>query len=74
MDQQLLTTKEAARLLGVSESFLERDRWQGARIPYVKIGARAVRYERSTLADYIARRVRTSTSQEDVRAGREVLS
>ena len=32
---KLLTTKEAARFLGVSTAFLERDRWAGARIPFV---------------------------------------
>lgn len=64
MQQHLLTTKEAARYLGVSEAFLERDRWAGARIPFVKIGARAVRYEQKTLDAYISAQVRHSTSQD----------
>ena len=63
MQQPLLTTKEAARFLGVSTSFLERDRWAGARIPFIKLGSRAVRYDKSALERYIAQRVRTSTSQ-----------
>jgi hypothetical protein len=39
MDDRLLTTKEAARFLGVSAAFLERDRWADADIPYVRIGS-----------------------------------
>ena len=58
----LLTTPEAARVLGVSNAFLERDRWAGARIPFIKIG-RAVRYRQSDLDAYIADHVRSSTSQ-----------
>jgi excisionase family DNA binding protein len=60
--QQLLTTDEAARILGVSAAFLERDRWAGARIPFVRIGARAVRYRLADLEAYIASRLRRSTS------------
>ena len=36
--QALLTTKEAALYLGVSSAFLERDRWAGARMPYIMVG------------------------------------
>lgn len=52
----LLTTKEAAQLLGVSKAFLERDRWAGAKIKYVKVGSRAVRYHPEVLKEYIASR------------------
>ncbi len=62
MNSNLLTTKQAARLLGVSEAFLERDRWAGARIPFIKIGARAVRYEQDALDDYIKKQRRRSTT------------
>jgi excisionase family DNA binding protein len=54
MQDKLLTTKEAAPFLGVSEAFLERDRWAGARIPFIKIGSRAVRYRLSDLEAYIS--------------------
>ena len=56
---RLLTTKEAAKLLNVSTAFLERDRWagsrhgKGAQIPYVKVGARAVRYRLFDLVTHI---------------------
>ena len=55
MEQQsyLLTTKEAAKFLKVSEAFLAHDRWMGVRIPFVKIGAQAVRYRLSDLQKHI---------------------
>jgi hypothetical protein len=67
-DDRLLTTKEAAKLLRVSTAFLERDRWAGARngqgalIPYIKVGARAVRYRLSDLRHHVQANRRTSTS------------
>lgn len=65
--QQLLTTKQAAQLLGISEAFLERDRWAGARIPFIRVGARAVRYDPAVIEEYVRRQQRKSTS--DVREG-----
>lgn len=62
MLEALLTTKEAARHLAVSTAFLERDRWAGARIPYIKVGTRAVRYRRADLEDFLASQLRRSTS------------
>lgn len=62
MNQALLTTEQAARYLGVSKAFLERDRWAGARIPFLKIGSRAVRYRISDLEAYLDSRIRHSTS------------
>ncbi len=56
---KLLTTKEAASFLSVSEAFLERDRWEGkqnavgALIPYVQVGSRAIRYKLSDLQSHI---------------------
>lgn len=63
MYDHLLTTKQAAPILGVSIAFLERDRWAGARIPYIQIGSRAVRYRMSDLMSFIESRMRLSTSQ-----------
>lgn len=59
----LLTTKEAARYLSVSEAFLERDRWAGARIPFVRIGSRTVRYRKDDLESYISDQLYRSTSE-----------
>ena len=58
----LLTTPQAANVLGVSIAFLERDRWAGARVPFIKIGARAVRYRLQDLEKYIESCMRKSTS------------
>ena len=61
MKERLLTTREAADFLGVSEAFLERDRWAGAKIPFVRVGSRAVRYQLSELEAFVRSRVRKST-------------
>jgi excisionase family DNA binding protein len=66
MSHPLLTNSEAALYLSVSNAFLERDRWAGARIPFIKIGSRAVRYRKSDLDKYIEGQVRTSTSDRGV--------
>jgi len=53
MDDELITTKEAAEFLGVSAAFLQRDRTDETEIPYVKVGSRAIRYKISDLNNYI---------------------
>ena len=58
----LLNTKEAANYLSLSEAFLERDRWAGAKVPFIKISARAVRYRLDDLEKYVESRMRKSTS------------
>jgi excisionase family DNA binding protein len=63
MNLPLLTTKDAARYLGLSKAFLERDRWAGARIPFIRVGSRAVRYRPSDLETYLDSRVKHSTSE-----------
>jgi excisionase family DNA binding protein len=50
---RLLTTAEAAEYLAVSEAFLERDRWAGGKIPYVRIGPKSIRYKLSALMAYV---------------------
>lgn len=69
MIERLLTTKEAARFLGVSAAFLERDRWAGARIPFIKVGARAIRYRQADLETYLDAQVRYSTSDTGAHHG-----
>jgi predicted DNA-binding transcriptional regulator AlpA len=58
----LLNTTQAAHYLGLSKAFLERDRWAGARVPFIKIGSRAVRYRLQDLEKYIESCIRKSTS------------
>lgn len=68
MNHKLLTTDQAASYLGVSKAFLERDRWAGARIPFIKVGTRAVRYRLADLENYLEGRVRRSTSEGEAKA------
>lgn len=60
----LFTTKQAAAYLSVSAAFLERDRWAGARIPFIKLGTRSIRYRQSDLEAYINSQLRFSTCDE----------
>ncbi len=59
MLDRLLNTPQAANVLGVSRTFLERDRWianQGStppKIPYVRIGPKTIRYRMCDLMDVI---------------------
>ena len=62
IEKRLLTTAETAKYLNVSMAFLERDRWFGALIPFVRIGRSAIRYDMETLNKYIEENVRRSTS------------
>ena len=59
----LLHPRDAARILGVSMSWLAKARLRGDGPRYVKIG-RSVRYPESALRDYIRARTRGSTSEE----------
>ena len=64
MKKHVLNTAEAANYLGVSKAFLERDRWAGARIPFIKVGTRAVRYRIEDLDAFLDAQVRHSTSDQ----------
>ncbi len=58
---RLLTTAEAARMLQISPSALNKWRLTGGGPHYVKVG-RSVRYSDGEIAAYIERQVRVSTS------------
>jgi len=63
MNTKLLTTKETANILSVSEAFLERDRWAVARIPFIKVGTRAIRYRMQDIERYLNENLCWSTSE-----------
>jgi excisionase family DNA binding protein len=65
MQEKLVTTKEAAVLLGVSEAFLHRDRWDARTIPFVRVGTRAVRYELADIESFIASRKTRSAARQN---------
>jgi len=62
LDDQLLTTGEAAQRLGVKPNHLEKLRVVGGGPAFVKLG-RSVRYEPAALQDWVASCRRRSTSQ-----------
>ena len=49
----LIKQSEAASYLGLSEATLERDRWRGGEIPYIRVGPRSIRYDLSQLNEYL---------------------
>ena len=53
MTHGLIKQSEAASYLGLSEATLERDRWRGGEIPYIKVGTRAIRYDLNQLDIYL---------------------
>mgnify|MGYP006451257077 FL=1 len=53
MNKRLVRQKKAAEYLNLSEATMERDRWRGGDIPYIRIGPRAIRYDLEQLDDYI---------------------
>ena len=62
---QLLTTEQAAELLGLEPATLATWRWRGFGPPHVRLSARAVRYRRDDLASWLDSRTRRSTSDCD---------
>ncbi len=59
----LLKVKDAAEYLGLSQSFLDKDRSGRALIPFVKLGkTRGVRYRQEDLDAFIESRKFCSTS------------
>jgi hypothetical protein len=60
--ESLATTAQTAAYLNCSEALLERRRWDGTGILYLKIG-RAVRYRKSDVLAYLEGKSRTSTTE-----------
>lgn len=58
-EENYVCTKTAAKILGVSQSFLERDRVEGPSIPFYKLGRNGghmVRYLVKDLMDHLGSR------------------
>jgi predicted DNA-binding transcriptional regulator AlpA len=60
----LLTTSDAARLLGYSPRALENWRYRGGGPRFVRVSAKSVRYRRADLDTWIEERLRVSTSDD----------
>lgn len=59
----LVTTAQVAAWLDCSEAKLERDRWAGSGLPYIKHG-RHVRYVKRVVVEHVQREIRASTSDD----------
>ena len=62
----LIKQNKAASYLGLSEATLERDRWRGGDIPYIKVGPRAIRYDLEQLNKYIEHNTVRNISEKEV--------
>lgn len=62
-ENQWITEKQAAKMMGLSVAWFQRGRWIGSPIPYTKFG-RAVRYKLSDIRDFMERNKVGSTSEK----------
>lgn len=65
-DDDYLTSKEAARFMGLSRSWLEKRRVFGDGPPYYKIGERRVLYRRAEVVAWLEQHRTRSTSDASV--------
>jgi predicted DNA-binding transcriptional regulator AlpA len=63
--EPLLTTAQAAALLGFHKSYLAKARLTGGGPLYLKIGGRSVRYRQRDLETWLTDRERISTSEAE---------
>ncbi len=54
MEFDLITQKEMANMLKMSESWLEKQRWRKKGIPFVKIGGR-IFYDKQDIVEWLNR-------------------
>ena len=66
MTKKLVGQKEASEYLGLSEATLERDRWRGGDIPFVRVGPRSIRYSLDQLEEYVQSRTVGRMQNENV--------
>ena len=67
MTKRLVGQKEASEYLGLSEATLERDRWRGGDIPFVRVGPRSIRYSLDQLEEYVQSRTVGGMQDENIR-------
>ena len=66
MTTRLIKQSEAAVYLGLSEATLERDRWRGGNIPYIRVGPRSIRYSLDQLEEYVQSRTVGRMQDENI--------
>jgi len=64
--EELLTTKQAANIFGLTKKCLEKWRGDGNGPKFIKISGRCIRYCPSHILDFLESRLRTNTSQQEV--------
>jgi predicted DNA-binding transcriptional regulator AlpA len=62
-EDALLSSCEVAQIIGKSEAWLARKRWEGGGIPYRKIG-RHVRYQRSVVYSWLNQQPQMQSTSE----------
>mgnify|MGYP003969030533 CR=1 FL=1 len=67
MNKRLVGQKEAAEYLSLSEATMERDRWRGGNIPYIRVGPRSIRYSLDQLEEYVQSRTVGRMQDENIR-------
>ena len=60
--EDLMTTDDYTRFVGISRVTAERQRMRGDGPPFLKLSKRCVRYRRSDVAAWLEASVRSSTS------------
>lgn len=65
INSKLLNQKQVSEIIGLSEAWLERKRWEGGGIPYRKLG-RAVRYDERDVIAWIEAHTKQSSSSMSV--------
>ena len=63
-DDDLLTVREAAAILSVSIAWMEARRFRGDGPPFIRIGARGIRYRRDKLREWIGSRAEYHAQRE----------
>lgn len=58
MNDDLINSREAAKMLGISVSMLAKNRMNKGKIPYIRIEKRTIRYSRKAIEEYKKRNTR----------------
>mgnify|MGYP001177511600 CR=1 FL=1 len=66
LKKNLVKQDSAATFLGLSEATLERDRWRGGNIPFIRVGPRSIRYSLDQLEEYVQSRTVGRMQNENV--------
>jgi hypothetical protein len=64
LKKNLVKQDSAATFLGLSEATLERDRWRGGNIPFIRVGPRSIRYSLDQLEEYVQSRTVKNISEK----------